>query len=397
MANILGINTGEAGWFEAKAAIEKFYNDGGTHLIVTPNPEIILSAQKDEELFYLLNSADLSLADGFGLKLAAKLSGQKLKRLTGADLLPYLLSEADAKKRKIVIIKPLNGLSKDEDIASVLKEKYPQIVPLLISAEKQAFAKSDDCQKIAAFQADLAICLFGSPEQEKYLHDLQTKIKNPPLAAGLGGAFDFLSGRIKRAPAFMRFMGMEWFWRLCKQPSRWRRIWRATFVFTVKILKWIFIMPYAYRPNVAVLMYRQTEKGKKIFIVERQGQPDHWQLPQGGLDGLDLISAGIKEIKEESGADKLKVIAAYKNLYTYRFDKENGKYKKSSKQSRHFGYRGQKQGLLIVEFAGKDDELRVNYWDHSAWDWVEESGLIARIHPCRREAAALYLKKLNDK
>lgn len=396
MTNILGVNTGEVDWLEAKAAIEKFYNDKASHLIVTPNPEIILSAQTDEELFYLLNHADLSLADGFGLKIAAILSGQKLKRLTGADLLPYLLQEANHKKRRVLIINWKNSLSAKNDIDIVLRNKYPQIASLIIETERQAKASNQDLEKIKNFQPDLAICLLGSPEQEKYLHYLQTHLNYLPIAIGLGGAFDFLSGKIKRAPMMMRYIGLEWLWRLSQQPRRWRRIWRATIVFTSKVIKWRFILPYIYRPNVAILMYRNTPKGREIFIVERQGQAGHWQLPQGGLDGKDLISAGIKELQEESGVINFQVISSYKNLYLYKFDKENGKYQKSQTKQKHLGYRGQRQSLLIVEFTGNEEEIKINYWDHSAWAWIPEEEFLEKLHPCRKEAAVIYLKKLKN-
>ncbi|MDD3285441.1 MAG: WecB/TagA/CpsF family glycosyltransferase [Patescibacteria group bacterium] len=395
MANILGINTGKIGWLEAKAAIEKFYNDGKSHLIVTPNPEIILAAQKDEELFYLLNHADLSLADGFGLKIAAKLSGQELKRLTGADLLPYLLEEANNKSRKVLIIKPQNSLSSEQDMRLVLSQKYPKASSLIISTKRQPRVEEQDLEKIKSFSPELAICLLGAPEQEKYLHNLIINTNCLPIAAGLGGAFDFLSGRVRRAPKIMRRGGLEWLWRFIKQPERWRRIWRATFVFVYKLIIWRFFLPYRYRPNVAVLMYRQTPSGRDIFIVERQGQSGHWQLPQGGLDELDLVSAGSKEIREESGAINFKIIASYKKLYRYEFAKENGRYQ-NIEGEKHFGYRGQEQGLLIVEFTGKPEEIKINYWDHQAWSWINEKEFLKTLHPCRQEAAAIYLQKLQN-
>jgi N-acetylglucosaminyldiphosphoundecaprenol N-acetyl-beta-D-mannosaminyltransferase len=395
MANILGINTGSTNWTDAKSAISDFYNDGRSHLIVTPNPEIILSAQKDEELFYLLNHADLSLADGFGLKIAAWLSGQKLQRLTGADLLPCLLEEANNKSRRLLIIKPILSLSSETDLLRVLSEKYPHISPLIISTNRQAQAEESDLNKIKNFAPALAICLLGAPEQEKYLHYLKENMPVLPLAVGLGGAFDFLSGRVRRAPKIMRDFGFEWLWRLIKQPERWRRIWRATFVFLYKLIIWRFVLPYRYRQNVAILMYRLTPEGREIFIVERQGQPGHWQLPQGGLDGLDLVAAGSKEIREESGAIHFKIIASYKKLYRYEFTRENGHYQ-NKEGEKHFGYRGQEQGLLIVEFTGSPEEIKINYWDHQNWSWVAEKEFIQKLHPCRQEAAFIYLQKLKN-
>ena len=394
MANILGVNTGQKDWSTATADINAFFQDGRSHYLVTPNPEIILRAQNDEELFYILNKADLSLADGFGLKLAAGLSGQKLYRITGADLAPYLLREAEKNKWRVLLIAWNKGLSSPEDLAVFLKN-YPHISPLIISSPRQAAPSQTELANIRDFRPELVLCLLGSPEQEKYIFYLYQHLTCLPLAAGLGGAFDFLTGKLKRAPKLWRRFGLEWCWRLIQQPWRWRRIWRATAVFMSEVLFWLVIMPSRYRPNVAVLMYKKTEKGREIFIVERQDRPGHWQLPQGGIDGLDLVSAGEKELKEESGAKNFKVIASYKNLYRYTFDKETGKYK-NPQNKRHFGYKGQKQSLLIVEFTGTEAELRINYWDHSAWRWIAEAECLNALHPCRREAGKIYLEKLKD-
>lgn len=393
MANILGINTGQANWAETQRALHDFYQDNHSHYLVTPNPEIILNAQTDEELFYILNQADLSLTDGFGVKIAAKLSGQNLTRITGADLLPYLLKEADEKQRRLTIINRRDGLSSAEDIATYLKNKYPHLKYQIIDSPRQNQPSAIDLAAINNFRPNLLICLLGSPEQEKYLFHVRLNIRNISISAGLGGAFDFLTGKIQRAPLAFRNMGLEWLWRLFQQPRRWRRIWRATAIFSAKIIYWLYIMPQIYRPNVAVLMYRKTPQGREIFIVERQGQPGHWQIPQGGTDNLDIVSAGCKELREESGAQNFKIINSYKNLYQYKFNKENGKYN-NPENKRHFGYKGQRQSLLITEFLGHDSELKINYWDHSAWRWIKEKDFIKTLHASRREAATIYLQKL---
>lgn len=393
MANILGINTGQANQAEMQHMLGVFLHDGNSHQLVTPNPEIILNAQTDEELFYILNHVDLSLADGFGLKIAALISGQQLYRHTGADLLPQLLQLANDENSRVVIINRHDGLSKNADIESYLNKQQPKLNYLVIDSDQQAIPDITDIEKIKNFQPKIAICLLGSPAQEKYLFHLQKSINPLALSVGLGGAFDFLTGKLQRAPKWWRELGLEWLWRLIQQPWRWQRIWRATAVFMSKVLYWRFIMPHIYRPNVAVLMYRRTNQGKEIFIVERQGQKNHWQLPQGGLDGQDIISAGKKELQEESGVKNFQVIASYKNLYRYDFDKETGKYLHDGKQ-RHFGYKGQKQSLLITEFTGKDEEIIINYWDHQAWSWIPEADFITKLHPSRQVAGKIYLQKL---
>jgi N-acetylglucosaminyldiphosphoundecaprenol N-acetyl-beta-D-mannosaminyltransferase len=394
MANILGINTGKNNKAEVLKLINIFYNDNQTHLIVTPNPEIILKAGKDEELFYILNHADISLADGFGLKIAALLSKQNINRFTGADLLPELLSEANQNQRRVLIINHQNGLSSNQDIQAYLHKNYPDITSLIMASLPKEKPEQNKLDKIKEFSPQLALNLFGSPYQEKYLHKLQSLDKQIAVAVGLGGAFDFLTNKAKRAPKLLRQLGLEWLWRLIMQPiKRVRRIWTATAVFMYKLIIWLYVLPYYYRSNVAILMFKQSQGGKEIFIVERTEDLRHWQIPQGGLDGENIIQGGSRELREESGTNNFKVAAAYKNLYRYQFPQEAGKYNNLD-NSKHVGYRGQKQSLLITEFLGTDSEFKINYWDHSDWSWVKEEDFIKTIHPDRKAAGKIYLEKL---
>lgn len=395
MANILGINTGEKNLTDTLAAISAFYSDQKSHLLVTPNPEIILAAQTDEELFFILNQADLSLADGFGLKIGAVLSGQTLHRITGADITPAILKEADGNRRRVVIINRHDGLSSQTDIQNYLTENYPHLEFLVINSPQNSYPEINDVTAITNFNPELALCLLGAPFQEKYLFNLQQKIPTLSLSAGVGGTFDFLVGKVKRAPIWWRQIGFEWLWRLIQQPSRYRRIWRATAVFSAKLLYWRLVMPQLYRPNVAILMYKEGHRENEIFIVERQGQKSHWQIPQGGLDGLDIVAAGSKEIREESGVKNFEIVESFKNLYCYDFNKENGKYNDSQKQ-RHFGFKGQRQSLLIIKFTGNEEEIKINHWDHRAWRWVTQSDFLSSLHPCRQQAGKLYLDKFNS-
>lgn len=396
MANILGINTGKNNKSEILKLINTFYNDKKTHLIVTPNPEIILKAGKDEELFYILNHANISLADGFGLKIAAFLSGQNINRFTGADLLPELLVEANCHQKKVLIINHQRGLSTNQEIEEYLNKKYPHIKALIIDSIPKEKPEKKDLDKIKEFSPQLAINLFGSPYQEKYLHSLQNENKEISIAVGLGGAFDFLTNKTKRAPKFLQQLGLEWLWRLLMQPlKRAPRIWTATAVFMYKLIIWLYILPHCYRPNVAILMFRKKENEKEIFIVERSENPGHWQIPQGGLDGESIIKGGSRELREEAGSNNFKVIASYKNLYCYRFPQELGKYNNLD-NAKHVGYKGQKQSLLITEFFGEDSELAINYWDHLNWSWVKEKDFIDTIHPSRQAAGKIYLEKLNN-
>jgi N-acetylglucosaminyldiphosphoundecaprenol N-acetyl-beta-D-mannosaminyltransferase len=86
-------------------------------------------------------------------------------------------------------------------------------------------------------QYNIILVNFGAPEQEQFIYSLKgqenAKIK---LAIGVGGSFDFLTGKVKRAPAWMRSIGLEWLFRLIQQPNRWKRIWNAVVIFPIKVL-----------------------------------------------------------------------------------------------------------------------------------------------------------------
>lgn len=389
MVNVLGINLSELKNAEVVQEIKKIINGHESKYITTPNPEIILNAHRDEELFYILNKAALSLVDGFGLQLAARLMGEKIPRLTGADLTKILLKDAEETGIKVIILNWENGLSSESEISAALSNLYPNLnFSILDIADRQ---KLNDYQKekINSKKAQILFCTFGSPYQEKIIYHHLKDWPTVKLAVGVGGAFDFITKKAIRAPKFLRRIGLEWIWRLIIKPRRIRRIYNATLVFIIKVLRARFINPFLYRPNVACLLYKKEDGKNKILLVEREDEPGHWQLPQGGLDGEDIETAGKRELKEETGADKIDTKKIFKNLYRYEFQLNSDCFKK-------YDYKGQKQSLYIGEYLGKDEELKINFWDHTSWKWVAADKLVQEVHPVRRAAAKIFLDKFKS-
>ncbi len=380
MINILGINISSDSPKEAWAKIQSFLDSSSQHYLVTPNPEIVLAAQNDEEYFHILNQADLALPDGMGLKLAAGLLGKKLGRITGSDLTPKLLELAQAKGYPVLIINWKQGLSSSQDISQSLSEKYPRL-------SFEVWDQDRENWNIKETKAKICFCALGAPYQEKFIWHNLKKMPSVKLALGIGGSFDFLTGKAQRAPKLMRRFGLEWLYRVIKRPQRIKRIYNATVVFSLKVINWRFILPFKYRPNVACLLYQFKNQQPYILLVERTDEPGHWQLPQGGTDGLDLKAAATKELSEETGNNKFAIRAVYQNLY---------RYQTSFKNQRHSGYRGQKQGLAIAEFTGQESDIKTNYWDHSGHKWVKADELLSACDPIRRESYEIYLKKFND-
>lgn len=393
--NILGINISTLNKKQALNKIEEFLSDGRQHQVVTPNPEIILGAQNDEEFFHILNSADLAMPDGIGLKFASWLVGKNLRIISGSDLIIDILKIAEEKNLKVAILNWSRGLSSANEIKNVLSKKYPKLNFLVLDIEKE-FSQTVIASSPSELnlEPDIIFSTLGAPRQEKIIYHTLKLMPSLKLGMGVGGGFDFLTGKIKRAPKFLRALGLEWLWRLTKQPTRWKRIVKATLVFPYKFFIWRFILPFLYRENVACLLFKKGNGNFKILIVERAGEPGHWQLPQGGTDGESVAEAGVRELKEEIGTAKFKIIKVFKNLHSYEFGDKLGKYDVKTKTAK--GYRGQKQNLFIAEFTGSDNDIEINYWDHSAWKWVDSKRLAQEVHPVRKESAKIFLEKFNN-
>lgn len=385
--NIFGVNISTLGSAGTRAKVEDFLSGDKARFIVTPNPEILLGAAADEELWYILNQADLAIPDGVGLKLAARFSGVRLERITGVDLVQDALKLAAEKNKKVMVLNWRGGLSRAGEIESSVKKSYSGLA--IKSLEIDRAGRLVALEEINGFAPDILLVTLGSPYQEKLIFHNLAKLPTVKLAIGIGGALDFMTGKIRRAPKLMRSLGIEWLWRLARQPRRIKRIFRAVIVFPLKFLNWRFVLPYFYRRNVVCILYKREAGGLKILLVERRDQPGHWQLPQGGIDGEGVETAGARELSEEVGTDKFKAMAVFNNLWRYEFGPDSGKYA----LHKHTGHKGQKQGLFIAEFRGADKEIKVNYWDHAGWKWVSSDKLVESVAPVRQEATRVFLEK----
>ena len=228
--DILGIRIDNFSKKEILEKIELFLSDGKFHQIATLNPEFILEAQKDEEFKNILNSCDLNVADGIGIKFAFLRFGKWLKkRMPGADLMHEILKIADEKKLSVFLAVNKKGLSSYEEVKSALSLKYPNVKFSGDDIDPQSVG-----YKIINSDSNLFLCNFGAPEQEKFINSLKNDIIG--LAIGIGGSFDFITGKVKRAPKIMQNFGLEWLWRLILQPQRIRRMFNAVLIFPVKIL-----------------------------------------------------------------------------------------------------------------------------------------------------------------
>lgn len=196
---------------------------GGTHQVVTLNPEYLFRAQKKRHLLDIVREASLSTPDGVGILLAARVSGFKLpERVTGIDLMLALCKRAAAEGWRVFLLGGKPGVA--EEAACRLTVLFPGLV--VAGTHHGYFTGGEEMavlEKIKAANPQILFAGLGAPKQEEWIYKHKSLL-GVPVAVGVGGSFDVLSGRVKRAPAWMRRLGIEWLGRLIYEPRRWRRM-----------------------------------------------------------------------------------------------------------------------------------------------------------------------------
>ena len=213
---------------ETDLKLEHFLATPGLQVISTLNPELVIQASRQESLKKYVHSSALVTADGSGIILMAKLTGQAAgwsERLTGVDLTRKLLDLAVQKQLRLVIIMKEPAYASPEQVTEALRRQWPGL-------EFELIAWPAGNQLRAPLSGDIILVTLGMPEQELWIDQHRRQLEGFKIAVGVGGTFDFLSGKIKRAPRWLQTIGLEWLWRLLLRPGRmWRRVFRALIIF----------------------------------------------------------------------------------------------------------------------------------------------------------------------
>lgn len=212
--------------------------DSSVKEVYTPNPEIVMLAQQDKELFDILNNADLVLADGIGLIIASRLKGLRLRhRVTGVDTMDKLLRYCAENQKSFFMFGGKSGTA--ETACENIREKYKDIE---VSGHHHGYFGEEDeigiIDKINNSKPDILFVCLGAPKQEKWINKNKGKL-NCKLAMGVGGSVDVYAGVAKRAPEIFRKFGLEWLYRLLKEPWRFKRM----LVLPKFLVKFIFTKP----------------------------------------------------------------------------------------------------------------------------------------------------------
>lgn len=241
-------------------AVNFVLNNDQKGYLCTPNPEMLLECQKNSNFLDILNGSLLNIPDGIGILWAAQQIYQKSskikailelpfialapkrfqkilkERVTGTDLVQEICKKAAHSPLKIYFLGAAPGIA--EIAAEKLEKKYPgvKIVGTFVGSPDPKDIQ-EIINRINVTDPDILFVAYGAPKQEMWIHDNLHRLPSVKKAIGIGGAFDFIAGKRKRAPEFMQKLGLEWLFRLIQEPSRIKRIFNATVKFPIEIIK----------------------------------------------------------------------------------------------------------------------------------------------------------------
>lgn len=223
--DILGIPVDALGWDEAVDLATDWLLDrqGSPAHIVTANPEMIVRAHGDPRLREVLRSADLVVPDGTGVVWAARTLGRPVPgRIAGIDLTSALLARAADHGRSVFLLGAEPGIA--ELAGSRLVGRDPDLC--IAGTHHGYFAPAESPEVVARINesgADLLLVAMGVPRQELWIAEWRDELK-VRVAIGVGGAFDVFAGKVQRAPVWLQRVGLEWAYRVAKEPWRVRRL-----------------------------------------------------------------------------------------------------------------------------------------------------------------------------
>jgi len=216
---ILGVKVNLVDFQKTLDIIEHFIQKNKPHQIVTVNPEFIIAAQKDEESRRVLNQAELAVPDGIGVIWASKLFKKPLKeRVTGVDLVERLAELASKKGYSVYFLGGEEGVARKA--SQMLKSRYPKLRVAGYRAGRPY--DLDLIPQIKKTKPDILFVAWGFPKQDKWIAKYKARL-GIPVCIGVGGSFDFISKKVPRAPLWLRNLGLEWLYRLIRQPWRIKR------------------------------------------------------------------------------------------------------------------------------------------------------------------------------
>lgn len=274
--NLLHTHVDKVNLTEAGLRVTEFVHSGSPHQIVAANLDFLRLGSQDPTFRDLMNTADLVIPDGMPLVWASRLLGNPLPhRICGIDLMLESCRQATIHGHRVFLLGAQSGVA--ETTANVLRHRYPGLrivgtyspppLPMTVQEEDKTI------RLIQEMQPDILFVAFGAPAQDFWIRKNMPRL-GVPVCMGVGGAFDMLARRVKRAPEWMQDYGLEWLCRLVQEPTR---LWRRYFVEDL--------------PIFFQLLAQRNDGGRAMDGAEfpALSVPRHWQatVEKTGLSSVE--------------------------------------------------------------------------------------------------------------
>lgn len=374
--------------------LRQWLSGRGSHHVVTLNPEIALLAEREDGFHKVINRASITVADGVGLRFAARMFGLGVpERITGREIMD-VLCQAAVKGHKRVYL-----LGGNADVAQTAAKRLQALYPgLEIAGAEEGMAAQEFAvdgplaraltAKITSARADILFVAFGAPKQERWISKNLKHLPGVKIAVGIGGLFDYLAGTAKEPGLFWQKHGLEWLYRLFTQPSRWYRILNATAVFLSRVLVWKARMRFVMRKNVVACILNK-QHNRVLLVTPWWSTENRWQFPQGGVDRRETPQdAVLREMQEELGTSAFRILSYVPKAHRYVWPHWYQFVK---------GYKGQDQDLFVLEFTGTDKDLNLQASEElSQWKWVDLAEVLSSLAPRRRDVGHVAMQAVKD-
>lgn len=405
--------------------------------VITIYSEFLLAAFEQQDIKSLLAQADIRVADGIGVVIAERFLSQKLRsrnfylkiveswsrlmllgfvvlfaprrlyvkipeKIIGSDMLFYLSEQAAAEGRSVFFLGGFGNVP--ERVATKMQDK----IPYLRIAGYSAADPNDKSviEQIKASKADILFVAYGPLRQERWIIQHKELLPDTSVFIGVGGAFDYFVGEKKSPNKFIRQIGLEWLFRLVTQPSRLARIWRATVIFCLSLVRIQVFGSCRLRENVVSVVKNNQGKifigRKSISDLKAFRMPEHklhipvWEFPHGGINWRESIEhAGVRELEEETGLIGSKVLARSKKTHEYEWNNAI----RPLLFSRQFGLnnffaRGQRQHIVYLSYRGDPEKVVLDEREFMDYKWVMPEELPDYIKAERRTIVEIVLSDI---
>lgn len=240
-AELFGITFASLTFDEVYEKLQERIDAGRIGFIVTPNVDHVCNFSRDRAFREIYLKAFMALPDGVPIIWASRMFGKPLKeKLSGSDLVPKLCAYAEKRGHSVYFFGGAPGRA--DESAAAMKARHPDLIIAGTDCPPWGFDKNpaqlaEAVAKIKAVKPTFLFVALGSPKQEYFMHGNGEEM-GALVSIGIGGAFDFLSGRVRRAPVWMQQVGLEWLWRLLHEP---RRLWKRYLVDDIVFFKLLWL------------------------------------------------------------------------------------------------------------------------------------------------------------